>query len=349
MNKLQRKALWQTVAARDFTTHHPLIHVLLLGGIVQFGHKVSGSYNVGIAMYTVFQMIVMSGIFAWCVEKLKRRGMGKTGSILLTLYFGLFPVLVMFSLCSAKDGLFTGMLLIVVMLLQELCKDTEIFLKNKFKLVTLAGASLGMMLLRHNGFYAFLVFSLFLILWLKKYRKKIAVYLFAVFLIYGAMNFSLTILLHADNSENQEILTVPISQMARVYVYEGERIPTEEKEILFRYLSEDVLDKYTPKVSDIIKANFNNQAFSEDKADFFRLWAKWGVRYPFTYLNAWFMTSYGFWYPDTVIDVYRGNEVFTFTYTDSSYFGYEVEEPGFRESKISWYLCCFPQVFCFGL
>ena len=46
------------------------------------------------------------------------------------------------------------------------------------------------------------------------------------------------------------------------------------------------------------------------------------------------MTTYGFWYPDAVIDVYRGNSVFTFTYGDSSYFGYEVEEPGRRESKI---------------
>ncbi len=44
------------------------------------------------------------------------------------------------------------------------------------------------------------------------------------------------------------------------------------------------------------------------------------------------MTSYGFWYPDTVIDVYRGNTVFTYTYEDSSYFGYEVEEPGVRTS-----------------
>lgn len=48
------------------------------------------------------------------------------------------------------------------------------------------------------------------------------------------------------------------------------------------------------------------------------------------------MNSYGFWYPDTVIDVYSGNTVFTFTYGDSSYFGYEVEEPGYRDSKIPW-------------
>jgi hypothetical protein len=46
------------------------------------------------------------------------------------------------------------------------------------------------------------------------------------------------------------------------------------------------------------------------------------------------MTSYGYWYPDTVVDVYEGNQVYTFTYDESSYFGYETEEPGVRQSFI---------------
>lgn len=52
-----------------------------------------------------------------------------------------------------------------------------------------------------------------------------------------------------------------------------------------------------------------------------------------TYLNAWLLTSYGYWYPDAVINVYRGNKLFTFTYQDSSYFQFETEPPGTRESK----------------
>ena len=324
------------VITRNFSTHHPLLHVLLMGGIVQLGYKVTDSYNAGIALYTFLQMAFLAGIFAWCVEKLKGRGMGKCGRVLLTLYFGLCPVLVMFSLCSAKDGLFTGMLLIMVLLIQELCRNSESFFKNRFSMAVLAGASLGMMLLRHNGFYAFLVFIPFLIIYLKKCWKKITLYLFVIVLVYGAMNSAMTWIFRADSSENQEILTVPIMQLARVYTYEKDRISEEEKDVLYQYLSEEALGYYVPKVSDRVKIRFNNEAFSEKKAAFFALWAKWGLRYPFTYLNAWFLTSYGYWYPDTVIDVYRGNEVFTFTYGDSSYFGYEVEEPGHRESKIPW-------------
>lgn len=324
------------VVTRNFTTHHPLIHVLLLGGMIQLVYKLSGSVNLGIACYTILQMTVMSVIFAWCVEKLKLRGLGKISRILLTLYFGVCPVLVMFSLCSAKDGLFTGLLLVMVVLLQELCKEPGAFLKNWKKMTFLSVSTLGMMLLRHNGFYAFCVFALLLTFYLRKEIKKALIYPVGVILIYMLCNAVLTGLFHADHGENQEMLTVPISQMARVYADEKDTLPAKDKEILYQYLSDEALAHYTPKVSDGVKIHFNNEAFAADKGSFFKLWAKWGASHPFTYLNAWFMTSYGFWYPDTIIDVYRGNTVFTFTYEDSSYFGYEVEEPGIRESKIPW-------------
>lgn len=324
---------YMQVETRSFTTHHPLVHVLLLGGIIQLFYKLTGSYNIGIACYTLFQMLLMAGIFGWAVERLRMRGQQKLWQILYMLYFGLCPVLVMFSLCSAKDGLFTGMLLLMVMLLQELCREPEEFWKKKGTRLLFVGASLGMLLLRHNGFYAFLVFIPVLVLGLKKYRKKVFLYLVCIVLLYMGANRGLTLILHADASENQEMLTVPIMQMARVY-HTKEDLPEEEKEILYRYLPEEALKRYTPKVSDGVKVSFNNQAFREDKKSFLKLWLKWGTENPFTYMNAWFMTSYGFWYPDTVIDVYRGNTVFTYTYEDSSYFGYEVEQPGERESRL---------------
>lgn len=324
------------VVTRSFSTHHPLVHVLLLGGIIQIVHKLTGAYNAGIACYTVLQMLVMAGIFGWCIRKLEEWGVAKGYRILATLYFGLCPVLVMFSLCSAKDGLFAGMLLIMTILLSELFRAPEEFWKQRGKLLLLGAASLGMMLLRHNGFYAFVVFSVLTVLYLKKAWKKTVLYFGGILAAYLVVSAGLTGILHADASENQEMLTVPISQMARVYQNKKEELPQEEKEILYRYLPQEALEHYTPKVSDGVKVHFNNQAYEADRGSFFRLWLTWGLENPFTYLNAWFMTSYGFWYPDTVIDVYRGNTVFTYTYEDSSYFGYEVEQPGTRQSKLPW-------------
>ena len=320
------------VAARNFSTHHPLLHVLVLGGIIQLVHKLTGSYNLGIACYTCLQMICLSGIFAYVVLIMRKRGISLAGRILSTLYFGLCPVVVMFSLCSAKDGLFTGCMLLAVICLQELCRDPEAFWKNKGFIALFSISGIIMLLLRHNGLYAFVVMIPLFILWLKRERRKTLWLFLAV--AAGAVLTSglLALALRADSSENQEMLTVPIQQMARVYKTAEDSLTQKEKDTLYEILPREALERYTPKVSDGVKAAFDNQAYRSQPGKYRKLWLSLGLKHPFTYLNAWFMTSYGFWYPDTVIDVYRGNSVFTFTYEDSSYFGFEVEQPGERRS-----------------
>ena len=325
------------VVTRNFTTHHPLFHVLMMGGIVQLVYKLTGSVNLGIAAYTLFQMAVLALIFGYFICKLKEHGLRKRGQWILTLYLGICPPLVMFSLCSAKDGLFMGMLLIQVLLLLDLCGDIEAFFTNKKKLLLFTVSAILMMLFRHNGCYAFLVFLPFLAVFVKKKatgRKAGRTLLYGVLLIclYLILNKGLALATKASDGEHQEMLTVPIMQLARTYAYEPDAFSEEEREVLFRYLPEDALQHYTPKVSDGVKISFSNTAYEENSGDFWKLWGKTLLHHPFSYVNAWLMTSYGFWYPDTVIDVYRGNTVFTYTYEDSSYFGYEVEEPGVRTS-----------------
>ena len=327
------------VITRSFSTHHPLFHVLLMGGTVQLIHKLTGSYNAGIACYTLLQMAALSLIFGYGIRKLKEEGLGRRGGILLLAYFGGFPTIVMFSLCSAKDGLFTGMVLLMVLMLCAFFRDPAGFFQKKGHCACLFLSSCLMMLLRNNGFYAFFVFVVLLTLlflkaeW-KPYRKKMLLLCAGAMLAFLVVNKGFALVLHADDSENQEILTVQIQQLARVYCMEGDTLTEQQKETLFEILPEEALKRYNPKVSDPVKVDFDNEAYEADKGKYRRLWSDLFREHPFGYLNAWFMTSYGFWYPGAVIDVYKGNTVFTFTYEGSSYFGYEVEEPGERKSMI---------------
>lgn len=323
----------------EYSTHHPLLHVLFMGETVQWVYELSGSYNLGIACYTLVQMILLAVIFSLVIGILQKEGMKKRERVLFALYFGLFPVIVMFALCSAKDGLFMGMLLFSVVLLRRLTEDGEAFLQKKGQVISLILSCLLMLLLRHNAFYAFAVFAVSYLLLCKKTgvicKCKQTAGLFAVILVgYLFLNQGLTLLFDADDSEHQELLTVPIQQMSRVYKMGEGAMSPEDVLTLSEILPEKAMARYVPKISDGVKMDFDNEAYAQNPSKYLKLWIKLGLKNPFTYANAWLMTSYGFWYPDTVIDVYRGNEMFTFTYGDSSYFGFETEEPGVRQSKL---------------
>ena len=327
---------WLQVASRTFNTHHPLVHVLLLGGIVCAVHKVTGSYNLGIACYTLIQMMIVAGGFTYLLSFMKKRKVSKVVRIVSLFYFAFFPVIVMFTLCSAKDALFTVALLLLLLSLLDMGSNKEAFFASKKKMFFFIASAVAMMLLRKNGVYAFVVMVPILLIYHKENLKKAGILIVAAFLAYFLINGGLTAVLRAESGEKQEMLTVPIQQLARTYKFNREVFEPEDIAALHEILPEEALVLYNPKLSDPVKVRFQNNTFSADKSKYVSLWMRIGLKKPLSYINAWLMNSYGFWYPDTVIDVYSGNTVFTFTYGDSSYFGYEVEEPGFRDSKIPW-------------
>ena len=327
------------VLTRSFTTHHPLLHVLMLGGIVAMVHKYSGSYNLGIFMYTLLQLLIMTWIFTYILNYLKKHGAGKWFRRLTGLFFAVFPTVVMYTLCSSKDGLFAAFLVLTIILCLEWDECRVPLLRKKKRNQIILSAVL-MMLFRHNGFYAYLVFAVFLLIAGIRSKEAVSVkrermsFLWIPLVLYLIISSAMSHFLAASQGEHQEMLTVPLQQLARVYTYDRQSLPAEDIELLENYLSKEGLSHYTPRLSDILKSYFDNAGYEKDKKAFWQLWARTGLSHPVSYLNAWFLTSYGYWYPGAVINVYKGNTVFTFTYEDSSYFGYEVELPGERHSFI---------------
>ncbi|MCI9462550.1 MAG: hypothetical protein HFI48_01520 [Lachnospiraceae bacterium] len=324
------------VASRNFTTHHPLVHVLMLGGIICAVHKVTDSYNLGIACYMIVQMFLVAGCFTYLILWLRRKKVSKAVCLPALIYFAIFPVIVMFTLCSAKDAIFTAALLLLLLVMLDMGISEDAFFASKTGMAFFVLSALTMLLFRKNGIYAFAVMVPVLLLYHKRHRKKMGFLLAVVFVSYFLISGTLAFVLHAHSEENQEILTVPIQQLARTYKFNKESFDAEDIAVLHEILPEEALVLYNPKLSDPVKFHFNNQAYAADRSRYAKLWIKIGLRKPLSYINAWLVNSYGFWYPDTIIDVYSGNTVFTFTYQDSSYFGYEVELPGVRDSKIPW-------------
>ncbi len=393
------------VVTRSFNTHHPLLHVLAMGGTITGVHKFTDSWNLGIFVYLLLQMLFITAVYALMLTRLRTRGLSPRLKALFTLWYGFFPTVVMYTLCSTKDGPFSAFTALFVLGLYELLSgsrgdgapestDAENVkkaaeatgmtaaadvteatdaakaaeaadsTKAPSSLVPAGAAlllsgrliipALLMMLFRNNACYALIVFSALLLVpaireWLRTRRggqhdqvtaersKMLCVIITSVILsilLFSLFQRALILGTHASHNEHQEAISVVIQSLGRIWVYHPEILTEEDRAVLLTYLDEAALDHYDPHNVDLLKATFNNDRYETDSASFWKLWFRAARRVPATVLNSWLLTSYGLWYPFAVNNPYAGHEVFTFTYTESSYFGYETELPGVRNSLI---------------
>ena len=72
----------------------------------------------------------------------------------------------------------------------------------------------------------------------------------------------------------------------------------------------DYIVRYVPHKGDEVRWGFDTAAFNEHKAEFFKLWIEKGLSHPLMYLDGFFSTNFGLWYPwdilpdDTTIRMY---------------------------------------------
>lgn len=338
------------VISRQFTMHHPLLHVLALGGIVHLFEYIGAGANLGIAVYVLLQMLVMSAALSFVVRSIQMWGVTKRYAFITVLFFSIFPLFPLYAVCTAKDGLFTVFLLVSIVSMGNIIRSTD---AEKEPVSTTSMSDMGiflvsstlMMMLRNNGLYAYTATALIIVIVFvvdRRHRSASSNRITARLLILMVMSIVLSLggtrilkfATGATDGEHQEMLTVPIQQLARTYTYSPEAFTPDEEALLKAFIPEDYLTTYSPRISDVLKSGFDNQYYESHRALFYKLWLTIGARRPLTYLNAHLGTAYGYIYPDALNNVYKGNTMNTFTYTDSSYFGFETELPGTRESML---------------
>ena len=338
------------VISRQFTMHHPLLHVLALGGIVHLFEYIGAGANLGIAVYVLLQMLVMSAALSFVVRSLQMWGVTKRYAFITVLFFSIFPLFPLYAVCTAKDGLFTVFLLVSIVSMGNIIRSTDAekapaSTTSMSDMVIFLASSTLMMMLRNNGLYAYTATALIIVIIFivdRRHRSASSNRIIARLLILMALSIVLSLggtrilklATGATDGEHQEMLTVPIQQLARTYTYSPEAFTPDEEALLKAFIPEDYLTTYSPRISDVLKSGFDNQYYESHRALFYKLWLTIGTRRPLTYINAHLGTSYGYVYPDALNNVYKGNTMNTFTYTDSSYFGFETEPPGIRDSML---------------
>lgn len=313
---------WKQVASGALTSHHPVIHVLWVGGLLEGFHGLTGSYNAGIAVYTGMQMLILAGVFAYTLYFLKEFEVPDIFCHIALLFYGLSPVIQLFSVSTTKDVLFTAaQLLFLLSLIWLFCRQ-EAFFQSKIQMALFGISAFGTMTLRKNGFFIAAAVLVVVIAGCRKYWRKLLPILLVICIAYGIYTGPVYQMLHVAPGGIEEMLSVPLQQMARVYKYDRDSLEEEDLELLFQVVPEEYLKNYRATVSDFVKKGFQEEAFSKNKKEIIALWCRWGLEHPLTYLNSVLINTVDFWYPGAVVDGYRHAD------GRSSYFDYKVDEPG---------------------
>lgn len=286
--------------AHDYSTHHPLIHTLFLGAFFRLGGDVFGSYSTGMAIHSVVQMLMMAAVLGYTMMILYRAETSWVMRLVLLIFYALFPTNSILAVSTTKDVLFSGLVLLYLIKLYQ-WQNSEC-IKTKSFLFSFVIISVVMLLFRNNAVYAYIAAQPFICYVWKKSGEKpqpdtVKYYIMAVMaalLLFFIGSAGLKAATSAQNGSPREMLSVPLQQMARTRVLHEEEIDNAMREELNAYLpAEWVFAAYNPYLADPVK---NRAVIHDNPAGLIKTWARLGLRFPMTYVDAFLDNSIGYWY-----------------------------------------------------
>ncbi|MBR3795902.1 MAG: hypothetical protein IKK34_07740 [Clostridia bacterium] len=282
----------EQVFTGKYSSHHPLAHTLLLGGLVKLGHHI-GNINLGAALYTAIQMAALAACFALTCASISRQS-GARAARWAAAFFALYPLHMMMAVNATKDVLFSGLFVLTLALVREALLVERPGVKLAAG-IALCGA--GMLLLRNNALYAMAVW---LVLLLAMHRRRAlrvaAVSLVAVVLCMGANN-AMKAATGAAEGDLCEMLSWPIQQLARARNLHGDQLTQEEKQAVDELMPKESWRLYDPTISDPVKFEFDTKAFLSDPGKYAKVYLSVAKKCPKAYWDALLVHTYSFWYP----------------------------------------------------
>ena len=278
-------------------TRQPIIHSVLMGIFFVFGHLQFNSVSVGMLLFTIFQVCIMAGIFAYSVKIVEQTTNKKWIRNISLIFYALFPFNQLFPLMTTKDTLFAGLALLFIINLSKLVKGEYKFLDYLYMIVL----TVLMLLFRNNAVYALFVSMPFLIvIWHnnKKVLKNILLSFIVIIIIY---QISMNLLIYIYNpriNTDQEKLSIFSQATARICKEKGEELTEEEKQNINFYFHDykKIGEVYQPNISDKTKDMTNCENIYGNKIEFGKFMLHLFIRYPQIYVESFLNTIRGYWY-----------------------------------------------------
>ncbi|MBU3877064.1 hypothetical protein HGO97_014735 [Faecalicatena sp. AGMB00832] len=287
-----------SMGSLPWDNHFPVFYTLIVGKLIYIGDCLLHDVNLGIALYSVLQMVIMAGGLGYLLYWLEKKGIRKGVLYLGLAYFAAAPMFGNYAIVMWKDPWFSELLILLAIFLYEhTVEDRMSFLKGR-NLFYYAVLIVLMCLMRNNGIYIAVLITLYLLIVYRKELKKVLPVLvgsiFVVWFITGP------VYKHVFSAENVfvESIGIPLQQMARTVVMGGE-MDQEDREFMDHLLPlEKYQEYYSPNLVDYIKwaPEFDTPYLDAHKKEFFKTWWSMLLKNFDLYVEQYLMGTYGYWH-----------------------------------------------------
>lgn len=294
----------QSLGLSTYSTHHPLLHTLIAGGVIKLGRGITGNVNLGLFLYTILQAAALAAALAATVARLTKR---RVACVLRLLVVGIYVFAPMYSNMAStaiKDVPFMAAMIWYLLLLEELVTEgaesrPRLYWVKLIFVQTLTG------LLRNNGIYVVALTGIVMAVHCGLRRRKrgaVKLLLFTAILPFTlcfGTNSIMSEVLSAEKGSVAEMLSVPFQQTARYLMDHRYELTDEERKAIEGVLGDvnEVVKRYDPDISDPVKELYRRDAGVKQLAAYFKIWFRDFFKHPNSYFQAFFAHVYGWFDP----------------------------------------------------
>ena len=288
--------LSQAMGDKQFNNHHPVFYTLFLKLFYEIGYFIFHSIEGGVAVFSIAQMLILASINSYILVFLYKKKIPMLLIIIFLLFYAFSPVMGYYSITMWKDVLFGSIFALFIVSIYKLCENT-----NKFKVsncILFIISSILFNLLRNNAIYIYIVFIPFFIYIFRKQLKEAIIIIISILVLFFTIKYSVLNLLNAPSSPATEYISIPLQQVSRIVVSDG-NINEKEKKLINDLIDIDVIKKsYAPEIIDSIKFNpeYHADVFNDNKGKYFSLWFNLVINNSDTSVDAYLCSTVGYWY-----------------------------------------------------
>lgn len=310
--------LYQTVYGYD--GNYPLLHSVIVTRLLSTIYNITGSYNAGVAIYVIIQMIMISCMYMHIIYEFGKKSINKVLLFIAFLYCGCFPVIQILVVQEVRDVLFSALFMYAMFLFYLMVSDKKAFFISIRRPILLGFVFVLALLARNNNAGAIMwtaIVAVSIITWIV-YRKEYfrGATAFSVTSIASYLLLEILLILLCQPLTPAKLgssLSIMSQPLIRAYLYQNENWTEEEVAELSTYVDLDNIEYYSEN-ADTTKSRIDIQ---NNFGDFIKFWCKIGFKFPGCYLDAILAHTQNMWYPDSVIDGYNQR------FKEKGYFGYE--------------------------